>query len=611
MSIETTPAISAEVALADITVSKSNEIFRDATDFTPEALKDLADSIREEGLAQPVLLRPDPAKAGKYILVAGERRYRSFKLLNRAAIPSYVRPLNDEQALKLQIIENLQREDVNPMKEARGFELLIRERKYTTSMLAEQIGKSIDYVQERIRLVQLIPEIQDLVKTGEIPIKAGLKMARIPKEQQKDCLAEVTNTMWLSGGYNGKGKKVVFTGLDSLQDWMDSNLWTDLAKADFDKEDPKLNPTMGACSTCQHRTKNTGGLFDDITSEDKCLLASCYRTKQVNNYKRLKEQLEKKYPGKKVVFKERDHGIDAKDLFRKQLGDGKQPAEIKSSMGGVEIKEAELLKNPKGEIAVMIGIPHYSKEKLGTKFIFTKPAEVGPRTNYSTSSSGYSSPADKSDAKMTPEQRKAAEQKAKDDRLKAMYQEAMQEQLTFETILKKKSPELTLKGIKEFIVEYYTDSYQADEELPSILKVLGIDWTQSYKGKQRTIKSSEARIYEIKADNEWDSVGGEELADAIKPLKQDQVEKLLMCLLYSLSHTAAVKLYGIDPKAIKQKAGSLTAAWWAEEKKKRQDLEAYKNKPLRPIGIPAEEARAKAMMPAAAGAKKAKKKAGK
>lgn len=562
----------AEVALADITVSKSNEIFRDATDFTPEALKDLADSIREEGLAQPVLLRPDPAKQGKFILVAGERRYRSFKLLNRAAIPSYVRPLNEEQALKLQIIENLQREDVNPMKEARGFEMLIKEKKYTTASISEQIGKSIDYVQERIRLVQLIPEIQDLVRSGEIPIKAGLKMARVPKEQQKDCLEDVTDTLHLSGGYGGKGKKIVFAGLDRLQDWMDSNLWTDLSKADFDKEDPKLNPPMGACSTCQHRTRNTGGLFDDITSEDKCLLASCYRTKQVNNYKRLKEQLEKKYPGKKVVFKERDHGIDAKDLFRKQLGDGKQPAEIKSSMGGVAIKEAELLKNPKAEIAVMIGIPHYSKQKLNTKFIFSKPAEAGPRNNYSSTSSSST----KEDKALTPEQKKAAEQKEKDAQLKSAYQDALEEQFTFEAMLKKWSPETMAKTLRALVSEYYTEAYLDDEALPSALKILGVDWTQTRKSKRQQMKAAEVKIHEIKADREWDGIGGDELEDVVTTMKLEQVQKLMMFLLYMGNHSLAVKLFGIDAKAIKQKAGAQTSTWWAAERKNRDGKPAGK-----------------------------------
>jgi ParB/RepB/Spo0J family partition protein len=591
MSTPTTPVASlAEVTLADITVSKSNEIFRDATDFTPEALKDLAASIQEEGLAQPVLLRPDPAKAGKYILVAGERRYRSFWLLKRASIPAYIRPLNEDQALKLQIIENLQREDVNPMKEARGFELLINQKKYTTASIAEQIGKSIDYVQERIRLVQLIPEIQELVRSGEIPIKAGLKMARIPKEQQKDCLEDVTETMYLSGGYNGKGKKVVFAGLDRLQSWMDSNLWTDLSKADFDKEDPKLNPTMGACSTCPHRTRNTGGLFDDITSEDKCLLASCYRTKQVNTYKHLREQLQKKYPGKKIVFKERGGAIDAKDLFRKQLGDGKEPAEIKSHMGGVEVKEAELLKNPKAEIAVMIGIPHYDKENLSKKFIFSKPAEVGPRQNYSTSSSGYQSRVENTEKDLTPEQKKAAAQKAKDANLKASYQEAIEEQLTFEAIIKQKSPELILQAFRSLLVEFYQEScYSFDDAEPSMFKALGIDWYQDYGSKntkRQLIKAKDADIVRLKQDDGWRSVGGDEVEATVKDLPREKLDSLMLCLLYLSDHTESVKRFKIDTKAIKQKAGSLTATWWSEEKKKRD-----------------------AAKPAAAGGKAAKKKA--
>ncbi len=383
------PATLEHVPASKILFSKTNEMFRDEIDLSGTSIEELAASIRANGLAQPILLRP--GKNGTFELVAGERRVRACRLISADfKIASYIRDLSDEEALELQIIENLQRKDINPMSEAFGFSELIKKKKLTTASIAARIGKSMDYVQERLRLMGLIPELQSLVRSGEIPLKAGLMFARIPGDQQKDAQASTTERMQVD-----KKFKTVFQGLGPLQEWMDENLFTDLSKADFDKADETLNPGMGGCGNCIHRLHNTAGLFNDITTADKCLLASCYRIKQINTYKRIHADLVKKYPKmkSKIVFKFRTRIIDGHEFFKKQLS---SIAEIKGSEGGETITEKEALKNPKANICILIGSEaehvYGDKVRSSAPFIFTAPRE-STITRSSSSSKKSTTPA--------------------------------------------------------------------------------------------------------------------------------------------------------------------------------------------------------------------------
>lgn len=541
----------AYIDLENIAVSKTNSMFRDAADFHPDALAELTTSIRDKGVIQPILLRPAD-QDGTYFLVAGERRFRASELVRatfpeRNTIPAFIREMTDAEALELQIVENLQRENINPIREARGFAYLVKDKKLSTSSIAARLGKSIDYVQERLRLTELIDPIQDLIKSGELPIKAGLKMARIPKELQQDCLDNVTTRINLGD----KKGRVVFEGLDRLQSWMDSELWTDLTRADFNKEDPKLNPAMGPCSTCQHRSKNTGGLFDDITLEDKCLLASCFRTKQVNTYKALKETMQKKYPGKTIVFRERDHGIDARDLFKKQLGEP-----IKSTLGGQEVKEAELLKNKDAEVAILVGIPRWNSESLAKKVMFTKPKETSRATAV---------PKGKDGKPLTAEQVAKANQAEKERQERAAYQDTRESLLIAGHILSHAKPPADRHiFLKEALVGWFADAYGDTGIILSAFKTLGIDWYQDdAKGKRQLVKAATANL-ESMAD--WDdNLGFDDLRDTIAPLKAEQVEKLFSILYYICEPQRATKLLKMNTKEIKAKAAKEAQAWWSRK----------------------------------------------
>ena len=305
----------AYVSLDEIEVGESNKMFRDDLAFQPDSLKELADSIKDKGVIQPVLLRPGKKK--KYELVCGERRFRASLLVckdkpDAGMIPANIRPLSDEEALECQITENLQRNDVNPMREARAFHWMMFKKKYTTQQIATKIGKSMDYVQERCRLNDLGKRAQDLVATGVLPLKAALKIVRIPASIQEQALAGCVYQM-----EGASGKQTVFSGMPSLQNWLNSHAFNDLARADFDKENVKLNPAAGACSTCTKRTKNAGGLFDEFTKEDHCFDGECFIAKTVANYKQRAAELQKKFPDAKIVYKSRNYRVH--EVLQKKL----------------------------------------------------------------------------------------------------------------------------------------------------------------------------------------------------------------------------------------------------------------------------------------------------
>lgn len=134
--------------------------------FDEEALKELADSIAMHGVIQPLLVRP--LSDGGYQLIAGERRWRASRLAGLSQVPVVVKEMTDEEAMELALIENLQREDLNPIEEAEGFKLLMDTYSFTQEQAAEKVGKSRPAVANALRLLSLPQAVLDMVKQGII-----------------------------------------------------------------------------------------------------------------------------------------------------------------------------------------------------------------------------------------------------------------------------------------------------------------------------------------------------------------------------------------------------------------------------------------------------------
>lgn len=134
--------------------------------FDEAALDELADSIRQHGILQPLLVRP--IATGGYQLVAGERRWRASKRAGMKEVPVVVKELSDTETMEIAIIENLQREDLNPIEEAEGLQALIDKCGFTQEQVAVSVGKSRPAIANSLRLLKLPPEVRDMAKNGEI-----------------------------------------------------------------------------------------------------------------------------------------------------------------------------------------------------------------------------------------------------------------------------------------------------------------------------------------------------------------------------------------------------------------------------------------------------------
>ena len=134
--------------------------------FDETALEELADSIRQHGVLQPLLVRP--LTSGGYQLVAGERRWRASRLAELKEVPVIIKELSDTEAMEIALIENLQREDLNPIEEAEGLQALIDKCGYTQEQVATSVGKSRPAITNALRLLKLPEEVREMAKDGTI-----------------------------------------------------------------------------------------------------------------------------------------------------------------------------------------------------------------------------------------------------------------------------------------------------------------------------------------------------------------------------------------------------------------------------------------------------------
>lgn len=135
-------------------------------DFTPEALSQLADSIKEHGILQPLVVRPRPN--GLYQIVAGERRWRAARAAGLSEVPVVVRELTDEEAYEIALVENLVRADLNPIEEAKGYKTLIERFGMTQEKAAQRVGRSRSAIANSMRLLSLPDIIVDMLQTGSL-----------------------------------------------------------------------------------------------------------------------------------------------------------------------------------------------------------------------------------------------------------------------------------------------------------------------------------------------------------------------------------------------------------------------------------------------------------
>ncbi len=157
-------AVTNKIAIKDITRNK----YQPRKNFDPKSLEDLTASIKEQGVIQPILVRPEKLSPGKYQIIAGERRWLASQNAGLHEVPVVVLDIDDVKSLEFAIVENIQREDLNPIEEAKGYQRLADEFNYNQDKISKFIGKSRSYITNTLRLLSLPSEILDMTEKGDL-----------------------------------------------------------------------------------------------------------------------------------------------------------------------------------------------------------------------------------------------------------------------------------------------------------------------------------------------------------------------------------------------------------------------------------------------------------
>ncbi len=187
--------------------------FQPRQEMKDEALQELADSIAQRGILQPLLVRPDPKKPGHYQIIAGERRWRASQRAKLHEVPVLVKPLSDADAMAAGLVENLQREDLNAVEEAEGYRRLVSEFSLSQDKLGEAVGKSRSHIGNIMRILELPSVALALVREGKLtaghakallghpdPVKAAYEVLKKGLNvRQTEALVQAVNRMTKTG----------------------------------------------------------------------------------------------------------------------------------------------------------------------------------------------------------------------------------------------------------------------------------------------------------------------------------------------------------------------------------------------------------------------------
>lgn len=233
--------------------------------FDEEKLAELAASIREHGIIEPLILRRAPERDdGRFELVAGERRLRAARMAGLEMVPARLMEISREQAAKLQLLENLQREDLDPIEEAEGLRRLLNEHGYTQEALARELGMSQPHIANRLALLRLPDEVREKVSRGAIPATAGRELLRLEKLGAK-AVKDAAEEMEKRGASTREAARMI------------DNLIMREGKPLRRRGYPQCEFDPSPCQGCPKMTRARE--YDGAT-RSWCLDASCWNKKQ-------------------------------------------------------------------------------------------------------------------------------------------------------------------------------------------------------------------------------------------------------------------------------------------------------------------------------------------
>lgn len=242
--------------------------------FSEGDMHELAASIAINGVLQPILVRP--IEGHKYMIVCGERRYRACVAVQamhkeRSTIPCTVRSLSDAEALELQIAENLQRKDIEPMEEAVAFKSLLDQRSFSIADLADKLGKNTRYVTLRVKLNDLIPEFKEMLSQNKLSLHNAYKICKQNEDTQKNLLHYILDRWavkrdWRNTPDFSVGKLDAVIASENKR----------LVNARFSLTE--AYPDFPVCAECPHNTANKPVLFHEY-QEPTCINSACFTAK--------------------------------------------------------------------------------------------------------------------------------------------------------------------------------------------------------------------------------------------------------------------------------------------------------------------------------------------
>lgn len=309
MPTEVTTAVH-RIPVEDLVPNPQNP--RRITDKHP-SLPSLAQSLKESGQVVPIVVRPirtGPDEITGYQILAGERRWRAARLAKLEALDAIVREVDDQTAFTICVIENLQREDLHWLEEARGVGAMV-EKGWSIETIAAQLGKSVGWVHLRSKLADLSPKFLAAVEKHERfqqwPVAMVEVIARLPHEVQDQIC--------------GKQKDYEILNADSaaeLHKVIRANYLHQLAAAPWDIHDAKLVPKAGACSSCPKRSSCQQSLFEDAKG-DTCLDVKCWSEKKQAHREAAIAELRKEAPTARIAIRE-NAGWEEKRELRDSFG---------------------------------------------------------------------------------------------------------------------------------------------------------------------------------------------------------------------------------------------------------------------------------------------------
>lgn len=233
-------------------------------DFEPTALQELADSIKAQGVVQPIVVRPLTDQAGRYEIIAGERRWRATQLAGLHEIPVVIRDVPDQSAMAMALIENIQREELNPMEEATALHRLIDEFALTHSQAAEAVGRSRAAVTNMLRLLTLSHEVKKMLAHGEIEMGHARALLALAPEVQPQAARQVA-----SHGLSVRETEQLVRKLLSSASSSPTKSSTGAVDPDTLNLQRKLSEKLGAKVHLQHSAKGKGKLVINYNSLDE------------------------------------------------------------------------------------------------------------------------------------------------------------------------------------------------------------------------------------------------------------------------------------------------------------------------------------------------------